>query len=81
VLGTSGWAYSGGSGYYQYDYANANIATTTVVDFTPNVASGSAALLARVQPAVTATAGTATFYSQYPPTSDITGEVVITTVQ
>ena len=81
TLGTSGWVYSTSSAYYQYAYASTSVGTSTVVDFTPNTTSGFAAQVARIQPQIVTTAGTATLYSQYPPQADIVGEVVITTVQ
>jgi hypothetical protein len=77
-LATGGWALVGS--YYQYVYTNVNIATTTVVDFTPYLASTFAVTASNVYPYIFATGGSATFYADFSPSSAITGDVVITTV-
>jgi hypothetical protein len=65
--------------YYQYTYTNANITTTSVVDFVPYNDSVYTSQISRVYPYVQALGGSATFYALYPPNASIIGDVTILT--
>ena len=65
------------SGYYTYTFSNVNITTNTRVDFTPSNASYSEVTTCGMLPQVDVTAGSCTFYSLFPPQTNITGEVTI----
>jgi hypothetical protein len=65
------------SGYYTYTFSNVNITTNTRVDFTPGNASYSEVTTCGMLPQVDVTAGSCTFYSLFPPQTNITGEVTI----
>lgn len=65
------------SGYYTYTFSNVNITTNTRVDFTPDNSSYSEVTTCGMLPQVDVTAGSCTFYSLFPPQTNITGEVTI----
>jgi hypothetical protein len=65
------------SGYYTYTFSNVNITTNTRVDFTPGNASYSEVTTCGMLTQVDVTAGSCTFYSLFPPQTNITGEVTI----
>jgi hypothetical protein len=65
--------------YYQYTYINANIATTSVVDFTPYNAYVFTVQTARVQPYIQSLGGSATIFAQYLPSGQMIGDVTILT--
>jgi hypothetical protein len=65
------------SGYYQSTYTNANIVSTGYVDFTPNNASALEVTSCKMLPEITANSGNCVFYSQFPPQSDIIGQLII----
>ena len=65
------------SGYYQYTFSNVNITTNTRVDFTPANASYTEVTTCGMLPQVDVAAGTCTFYSLFPPATDILGEITI----
>jgi hypothetical protein len=64
--------------YYTYAFSNVNIDTTSDVSVTPQNASYLTAYNAQVLPFVGVAAGVATFYSQFPPTANMTVDIVIT---
>ncbi len=68
-----------GSTYYEYTFSNDNITTATVVDFTPDNASYNEVTTCGMLSQIDEAAGTCTFYSLFPPQSNITGEMIITT--
>ena len=78
TLATGGWGYTGG--YYQYTYSDANITTSTTVDFTPYNDYNFTAVSARVLPYIQSGSGSCILYSQYSPSGQIIGDVIITTV-
>jgi hypothetical protein len=63
--------------YYTYTYSNGNISTNTVVDFTPDNASYTEVTTCSMLPQVDVAAGICTFYSLFPPQSNITGVITI----
>lgn len=63
--------------YYTYTFSNANITTNTRVDFTPANASYTEVTTCGMLPQVDVAAGSCTFYSLFPPATDILGEVTI----
>ena len=65
------------SGYYTYTFSNVNITVNTRVDFTPSTASYLEVTTCGMQTQVTVAAGSCTFYSLFPPQSNITGEITI----
>ena len=75
TLPSSSWVATGS--YYTSSFANANITTTTRVDFTPDNASYTEVTTAGILPQVTVIAGTASFYALFPPQTNITGEITI----
>ena len=77
TLTSSGWTYNTGTTYYDYTYSNTGITSTSIVDFTPYNDSVYTALTSRVQPFNTVSNGSSIFYSQYPPSADITGTINI----
>ena len=77
VLYYTGFTYNTGTTYYDYTYTNTGITSTSIVDFTPYNNSVYTALTARVQPFNTVSNGSSIFYSQYPPSADITGTINI----
>ncbi len=65
------------SGYYTYTFSNVNITTNTRVDFTPDNTSYLEVTTCGMQTQVTVAAGSCTFFSLFPPQTNITGEVTI----
>jgi hypothetical protein len=65
--------------YYTYTFSNENITVNTVVDFTPDNASYTEVTTCGMLTQVDESAGSCTFYSLFPPQSNITGEMIITT--
>jgi hypothetical protein len=66
------------SGYYTYSFSNVNVTTTCDVSVTPQNASYLTAYNANVLPFVGIAAGVAIFYAQFPPSADMTVDIVIT---
>jgi hypothetical protein len=77
TIPTTGWTYNSATTYYEYAYSNTGITTTSVVNFTPYNASVFTVQTARVQSYNSVSAGTSTFYSQYPPSGSIQGDINI----
>lgn len=75
TLASGSWVTS--SGYYTYAFTNANINTNTRVDFTPDTASYLEVTTCGLQSQVNVTSGTSSFFSLFPPQSNITGEITI----
>ena len=75
TLPSASWVATGS--YYTSSFANANITTTTRVDFTPDNASYTEVTTAGILPQVTTTTGTASFYALFPPQTNIIGEITI----
>jgi len=65
------------SGYYTYTFSNVNITVNTRVDFTPDRTSYLEVTTCGMQSEVTVAAGSCTFYSLFPPQTNITGEITI----
>ena len=65
------------SGYYTYTFSNVNITVNTRVDFTPDNASINEVSTCRMLPKVDVTTGSCTFYSLFPPQTNVTGEITI----
>lgn len=65
------------SGYYTYTFSNANITVNTRVDFTPDRTAYLEVTTCGMQSEVTVAAGSCTFYSLFPPQTNITGEITI----
>ena len=65
------------SGYYTYTFSNAFITVNTRVDFTPDKTSYLEVTTCGMQTQVTVAAGTCTFYSLFPPQTNIIGEITI----
>lgn len=77
TLSSASWTYN--APYYEYTYSNAAITTSTVVDFTPYNASVAECIISAVYPYVQVSAGSCKFYADNAPTTNITGDVLITT--
>jgi hypothetical protein len=78
ILASGSWV---SASLYGYLYIDSDIvASSSIVDFTPNTASISTVIGAVVYPTVVVTAGSASFYAQNQPTNDITGELIITNI-
>lgn len=75
TLAVGSWSLVGS--YYQYTFSNANITANTRVDFTPNNTSYDEVTTCGMLPQVDEAAGSCTFYSLFPPQSDIIGEILI----
>jgi hypothetical protein len=65
------------SGYYTYTFSNASITLNTRVDFTPDRNSYLEVTTCGMQSQVTIATGSCTFYSLFPPQTNITGEITI----
>jgi hypothetical protein len=65
------------SGYYTYTFSHASITLNTRVDFTPNRASYLEVTTCGMQSEVTVAAGSCTFYSLFPPQTNIIGDITI----
>jgi len=75
TLAVGSWTLSGS--YYIYTFSNVNITVNTRVDFTPDNASYNEVTTCGMLPEVDVAAGSCTFYSLFPPQSNITGEITI----
>jgi hypothetical protein len=78
TLTSGSWTYSGS--YYQYVYSNANINVSTSIDYTPYNTSSYDVLIARIQPYIEPSASACILFSQYLPSNNIIGDLIITTV-
>lgn len=76
TLAVGSWTLSGG--YYTYSFSNVNIDTTCDISVTPQNASYLTAYNAQVLPFIGVASGVATFYSQFPPQSDMIVDILIT---
>jgi hypothetical protein len=63
--------------YYTYTFSNVNITVNTRVDFTPDNSSYNEVTTCGMLPEVDVAAGNCTFYSLFPPQSNIVGEITI----
>jgi len=77
TLASGSWTTSGS--YYVYTFSNANIATSSRVDFTPNNASANDAITSMLLPQVSSSAGSCIFYTSFLPQNDMTGDITIFT--
>jgi hypothetical protein len=75
TLLASSWTLSGG--FYIYTFSNVNITTNTRVDFTPDNSAYSEVTTCGMLPKVDVSSGSCTFYSLFPPQSNILGEITI----
>lgn len=75
TLLAASWVFSGG--YYVYSFSNVNITTKTRVDFTPFNSAYTEVTTCGMLPYVEVAPGLATFYSLFPPQSDISGNITI----
>ena len=75
TLTAASWSLS--SGYYVYNFSNANITANTRVDFTPDNASYNEVITCGMTTQVDVSAGVCRFYSTFPPQSNIIGEITI----
>jgi hypothetical protein len=75
TLVSASWVLVGS--YYTYTFSNVNITTNTRVDFTPENGSYSEVSVCGLLPQVDVAAGSCTFYSLFPPSTDIRGEITI----
>jgi hypothetical protein len=73
----TGFTYNSGTTYYDYVYSHTGITTSSLVDFTPYNNSVYTALTSRVQPYNSVALGSSTFNSQYPPSNNMNGDIVI----
>ena len=76
TLLTTGWFATGS--YYGYTFSNANITTSSNVDFIPYNDSSFTVLAAGVQPYILPLSGSSVIYSQYIPSASIVGDIIIT---
>jgi hypothetical protein len=77
TLASGSWTSSGS--YYTYAFSNANIASSSRVDFTPNNASANDAITSMLLPQVSASSGACTFYASFLPQNNMTGDITIFT--
>jgi hypothetical protein len=75
TLETAGWTLV--SGYYTYTFSNLGITTTSRVDFTPNTNSNNEVTTCGMQAQVTVATGICTFFSLFPPQTNIIGDITI----
>ena len=75
TLSSAGWILV--SGFYTYTFTNVNITVNTRVDFTPNNTAYLEVTTCGMQTQVTVSAGSCTFFSLFPPQTNITGEITI----
>jgi len=75
TLSSAGWILV--SGFYTYTFSNVNITVNTRVDFTPNNTAYLEVTTCGMQTQVTVSAGSCTFFSLFPPQTNITGEITI----
>jgi hypothetical protein len=76
TLSSTSWT-AGTSGYYTYTFSNGNITTTSIVDFTPNNDSYNEVTTCGMLPQVTVAVTSCTFFSIFPPQTNITGNIAI----
>ena len=76
TLSSASWSLV--SGYYTYTFSNQSITATSVVDFTPNNDSYNEVTTCGMQTQVTVAAGNCTFFSLFPPQTNIIGNITIT---
>ena len=76
TLSSASWSLV--NGYYTYTFSNADITATSVVDFTPDRTAYLEVTTCGMQTQVTVAAGTCTFYSLFPPQTNIIGNITIT---
>lgn len=69
TLTTGGWTLI--SGLYEYNYSNANILSTSIVDVIPSNASVSVVKAADIMPSTLSSAGSVKLYANAAPLSDI----------
>lgn len=69
TLTTGGWALV--SGLYEYNYSNANILSTSIVDIIPSNASISVVKAADIMPSTLSSAGSVKLYATTAPLSNI----------
>jgi hypothetical protein len=79
TLVSSGWTYNTGTTFYDYTYSYSAITSSSRVDFVPYNNTAYPAQVARVQAYNSVGSGTSTFFAQYAPTSNITGDIYIFT--
>lgn len=70
TLTVAGWDLV--SGLYEYDYANANILSTSIVDVIPDNASIATVKAADIMPSTLSSAGSVKLYATNLPASNIT---------
>jgi hypothetical protein len=75
TLPQSGFTLSGG--FWEYTRTDGDVTSSSVVDYTPYNAYISIVIDAEFLPYILASASTATFYSNFQPTSDVVGQLVI----
>jgi hypothetical protein len=75
TLSSAGWTLVGD--YYNYTFSNASITATSIVDFTPNTASSNEVTSCGMLPQVTVAVTSCTFFSIFPPQTNITGNISI----
>jgi hypothetical protein len=75
TLSSASWSLV--SGYYTYTFSNQNITTTSIVDFTPNNSAYIEVTTCGMQTQVTVANGSCTFFSLFPPQTNITGNITI----
>ena len=75
TLSSAGWILV--SGFYTYTFTNVNITVNTRVDFTPDNTAYLEVTTCGMQTQVTVGAGSCTFFSLFPPQTNITGEITI----
>lgn len=63
--------------YYQYTFTNEGITSNSVITFTPDNASIIEVTTTGFLPQITSNTGNCYLYSQFPPSNDITGTIVI----
>ena len=69
TLTTAGWVFV--SGLYRWQYSNANILSTSIVDVIPENGSISFVKAADIMPATSSSAGVVSIYATNLPTGDI----------
>ena len=75
TLLVAGWTLVGS--YYEYTYVDANITTTSFINFTPNNASNLEVTSCKMLPQIDSSAGSCKFYSMFPPQTNIVGNLTI----
>lgn len=75
TLSSASWSLV--SGYYTYTFSNQSITATSVVDFTPDRTAYLEVTTCGMQTQVTVAEGTCTFYSLFPPQTNIIGNITI----